>query len=208
MKTEIVRWYRALLRYRINRKNRSRLLNKDVSIISSNCVGGVISHELGLRFNSPTVNLFFKPDDFLKFISDLPKYCEAELIENKEHKKLYPVGQLDDINVYFLHFVSFDDAKEKWDKRKKRINYDKLFFIMLQRDGCTYENIQQFDSLDYKNKVIFTSKSMPEIKSAFHINGSALNGEVNDLCGYKSKLSGKRWIDDFDYVTFINNGIR
>lgn len=207
MKSKIVRRYRARLRFGLNNKNRNRLRNKECSIISSNCVGGIISHELGLRFNSPTVNLFFKPGDYLKFITDLHRYCEADLVEKFTYEKTYPVGQLDDITVYFMHYTSFEEAKTQWDKRKKRINFDNLFFIMLQRDGCTYEDIRQFDNLEYKNKVVFTSYPMPEIKSAFHIEGSAINGDVNDLCGYKSKLSGKRWIDDFDYVKFLNDGM-
>ncbi len=207
MKSKIVKWYRIKLRSGLNKKNQSRLRTRDCSIISSNCVGGIISHELGMRFNSPTVNLFFKPSDYLRFITDLRRYCEAELVEVFDHKKSYPVGRLDDITVYFMHYTSFEEAKTQWDKRKKRINYDKLFFMMIQRDGCTYEDIQRFNDLKYKNKVVFTSKPMPEIESAFHINGSVVNGEVNDLCGYKSKLSGKRWIDDFDYVSFLNQGI-
>lgn len=165
---------------------------------------GVISHELGLRFNSPTVNLFFKPSDYLKFITDLHRYCEIELVEMLDQDKPYPVGKLDDITVYFMHYDNFKEAKKQWDVRKKRINYENLFFMMIQRDGCTYQDIQQFDNLKYKNKVVFTSKPMPEINSSFYIKGSIVNDEVNDICGYKSKFSGKRWIDDFDYVSFLN----
>lgn len=43
---------------------RFRLKNKDFSIISRNCIGGVMYHDLGLKCTSPTVNLFFYPDDF------------------------------------------------------------------------------------------------------------------------------------------------
>jgi len=27
---------------------------------------------------------------------------------------------------------------------------------------------------------------------------------VMDLCKYKSKFTGRRWIDDYDYVGFLN----
>lgn len=64
----IAKKYRKLLRTIINRKNRKRLNNEKFSIISSNCVGGVISHELGKQFNSPAVNLFFKNEDFVEFV--------------------------------------------------------------------------------------------------------------------------------------------
>ena len=43
------------------------LKNKDFTIISHNCVGGVIYHDLGLKFNTPTINLFFMAKDFIKY---------------------------------------------------------------------------------------------------------------------------------------------
>ena len=38
---------------------RIKLKNKDFSIISSNCNGGVILSDLNIKFNTPTINLFF-----------------------------------------------------------------------------------------------------------------------------------------------------
>lgn len=40
-------------------ENRERLNCDDVTIISTNCTGGILYHDLGLEFKSPTVNLFF-----------------------------------------------------------------------------------------------------------------------------------------------------
>ena len=45
---------------------RKRLINRDFSLISSNCNGAVILHDLGLSFKSPFVNLWIKPNDFIK----------------------------------------------------------------------------------------------------------------------------------------------
>lgn len=59
MNKKIKQKYRKILRGRIDKKNRSLLKNRDITIISANCVGGVIYHDLGLAFNSPTINLFF-----------------------------------------------------------------------------------------------------------------------------------------------------
>ena len=59
---------------------RKKLKNKDFTIISSNCNGAVITSDLGIRFNSPTVNLFFYPDDYLKFVSNIKFYVEQELV--------------------------------------------------------------------------------------------------------------------------------
>lgn len=43
----ISKYYRSFLRRKLNQQNRSRLKNEKFSIISSNCVGGIITHELG-----------------------------------------------------------------------------------------------------------------------------------------------------------------
>lgn len=48
----------------VNRANRNRLINQDFSLLCNNCNGGVICHDLGLQFRSPTVNLFFYSDHF------------------------------------------------------------------------------------------------------------------------------------------------
>lgn len=50
-----------LLRKAVNWKNQKRLKNRDFSLLSSNCNGVFILHDLGLRFNSPTVNLWITP---------------------------------------------------------------------------------------------------------------------------------------------------
>ena len=47
---------------------------KAPTIFCSTCIGGMISHNLGLQFMSPTVNLWLTPSDFVKFVSNLNKY--------------------------------------------------------------------------------------------------------------------------------------
>ena len=173
-----------------------------------NCLGGIITHNLGQRFNSPTVNLWFNAPDFVKFCKKLRYYTfECEIQENPEKTNLlnYPVGTLDDITIYFPYADSFEAAKSKWNERTKRINFDKLFFIMVQRDGCTREVIEEFDSLDYENKVLFTTQKYQNYKCAVYLPGMEEDEEsITDLTRYKGKFTGKRHIDDFDYVSFLN----
>lgn len=45
-----------------------RLQASHLSIFSINCFAGVISHTLSLPFCSPTINLFFNTQDYLKFL--------------------------------------------------------------------------------------------------------------------------------------------
>lgn len=50
-----------------------------VTILSSNCIGGVLGHELGWQFLSPTVNLWMWLKDFIKYCSRLRHYSQCEL---------------------------------------------------------------------------------------------------------------------------------
>lgn len=202
--------YRSILRRNIDRKNREKLDNKEFTIISSNCVGGIITHDLGKRFDSPTVNLFFYPADFLQFVKNLQHYIlESELRYDEEKSRIlnYPVGILDDITLYFVHFSTFQEAKEKWEKRSKRIHWDNLFFILVQQDGCTEEQVREFLELPYPHKVVFTENLIPEYSKAVYNKEWLIDGKVRNLCKYKGKNTGARWIDDFDYVKFLNGQI-
>ena len=192
------------------KKKRLDLKNSDFTIISSNCLGGVISHKLGLKFMSPTVNLFIEPSSFVKFCKNLPFYFEQPLVE-KQWAGSYPIALCNDIEIHGSHYRNFSELKDKWNERKRRVNFDNLFIFMIERDGCTYEDILEFDKLSYKNKVVFVSKEMPEIKSAIHIPkaNETINGkiQVKSLLGYRNILVGKRDIDLFDYIKFFNEGI-
>lgn len=158
------------LRQKYKNRQKRRLKNQDVSVIASNCKGALILYDLGIRFNSPFVNLWIKPKDFIKMLKELDKYMKTELTETTELGIDYPIGKIGDISVYFQHYQTFAQAKQKWDERKKRINKDNLFVIFTDRDGCTYEDLIAFDNLDY-NKVVFTNKPYPDIMSSFYIKG-------------------------------------
>ncbi len=191
-------------RYIINSINKLKLKNKTPTIISSNCNGTFILHDLGLKFRTPTINLFFYPKDFIKFVENIDYYIKIDIKEVQQKKINYPVGQIDDIKVYFKHYDSFEQAKKKWSDRCKRINKENMYIIMTDRDGCTYEDIKRFDDLKYKNKVIFTNKEYKEIKSSYYIHGFEDKSSVGILSNYQN-IFAKRYLDNFDYVSFLNN---
>lgn len=183
---------------------RLRLKNKTMTVLSSNCNGAYMLHDLGCPFNSPTVNLYFLPDHFLKFVSDPQKYLSAEMREIQFPDVDFPIGQIEDIYLYLMHYASFAEAKEAWERRSRRINFDNVFLVMTDKNECTYEHIRAFDNLPYKNKVIFTHKEYPEFPSAYYIPGFEEDGEVGILSDWKPQLLRRRWLDDFDYVKFFN----
>lgn len=182
---------------------RTKLKNKTPSVLASNCNGAMILHDMKCRYNSPTVNLYMGTGDFLKLVKDPERYlgkCPVEVRTNLN----FPVGVVDDIVLCFMHYKTFDEARDKWIERSKRVDFDNIFLMMTDRNGCTYEHIAEFDALPYKNKVVFTHKPYPEFKSAYYIKGFEDKEMVGVLSDDKPGLLKRRWLDDFDYVKFLN----
>lgn len=65
----------------------------------------------------------------------------------------------EDVEIFFLHSHSVEEAKEKWERRCKRINWDNLLIKFNDQNGCTEKELKQFLTLPYKNKVFFTCKN-------------------------------------------------
>lgn len=190
------RWY--------NTKRKRRLRNRDFTIIASNCNGTLMYHDLGLRYLTPTVNLAMGMDDFVKMAAGLKQYMEKDIVEVKGESGC-PAGLLGDVRINFVHYDTFEEGRRKWDERKKRINWENLFIVGTEKDGCSYETLQRFDSLPYKNKVVFTHVEYPEFSSAYYIRGFEDKGELGVLTFYKKRFWRRRYLDDFDYVNFLNH---
>lgn len=182
-----------------------QLKNRDFSLIASTCNGGIISHDLHLRFNSPTINLFMLPSHYVKFCSKLKYYLNCEIKEIKIENISYPVGIVDnEIIIHFMHYKTFHEAKEKWIERSKRVNYDNLFFIMTDRDGCSVKDIEDFDKLPYRNKVIFCSKNYEQFESAVFCEEFEKNESVGILTEFRN-IKGERLYDKyFNFVDWFN----
>lgn len=190
----------------INKKiKRKRLINKDFSLISSNCNGCIISSDLGCRYNSPFVNLWIKPKDYIRLLKKLEFYMGLELSFIKEEGIDYPVAKLEDIVIYFQHYTSEEEAYSKWNERRKRINYDNLFILFSDRDGCTNEDLLEFDKLQYRKKIVFTNKMYPEIESSYYIKGFENQDSVGICSEYVGRIYKRRHLEQFDYVEWLNS---
>ena len=125
-----------------------------------------------MKYNTPTLGLFFVYPDYIEFLSNLKYYLtEAKLSfttqsRYQEYNELrdrwpfqYPIGVLDDkIEIHFLHYHSNNEAKTKWIRRSERINWDKLLIVGMDQNRCTENDIKAFDRLSYRDKVFFSSK--------------------------------------------------
>lgn len=189
----------------INRRLKSRLQNHGMTVISANCVGAFILHDLNEPFNSPFVNLYLSPNDFVRYLQNIEFYQQQSLTFIQSEKP-YPVAKLADLKVHFMHYRNSQEAQQKWLARSARMNLDNLFIMMTDKDdaqGIAYEDLVAFDQLPFKNKVVFTRKPYPEFKSAFYIKGFEKQNQVGDLFTF-SGWNGVKYYDQFDYVTWFN----
>lgn len=199
----VIERIRLFLIERRLQKLRKNLENQTPTIIANNCNGTFMYHDLELRFCSPTINLFFSIQDYLKFVSHMDMYLAMELEDITEKDAPYPMGRIVDITLHFVHYKDFKEASMKWKERVKRIQKENLYLVMNEGRGCTYEDLKAFDALPYEHKVVFTHKPYPEIKSAYYINGFEKQESCDYLFNYPPR-SLKRYYEQFDYVHFLN----
>ena len=201
-----LRWNKLLRKMFILPLKKKKLKNKDFTLLCNNCAGGILSHDLNLQFRSPTINLFFYYDHFYKFCENFDYYIAQPLTvcENPIHTPscAYPVCNLGDLELHFLHYSSFEEAKQKWDSRTARIDKDNIFVIWTFFDETDPKWAARFDKLPFKNKVAFTEKDFPEYPSLFRIRGVKEVRGVTEFNG----LTGHRKIDQFDYIKWFNQG--
>lgn len=205
------KWMKKSRNIWINPIKRKRLKNENFTIISNNCIGGFIYQDLKQPYLTPTANIYISPEDFVKFCKNIKKYIKIEMKEVKEPNVSCPVGMIKDVKIYFVHYKTFQEGKEKWDYRKKRINYQNLYCIMTDRNtiycepsACDDKIIYEFDRLPIKNKVVFTSKNYP-LDSVHYL--PKYKDKVVDVATNYVNLFGKYVIESngFDYVDFLNN---
>jgi uncharacterized protein (DUF1919 family) len=144
---------------------RKLLKQRDFSIISNNCYGGNFYKVLKTPYRTPTAGLYFMAEDYIRLLGNLKFYMDVELqfVEESRFDHLkgvdYPVGILNnEIEIHFLHYATKEEAYEKWERRKKRINWDKLFIMWNDQNLFREEMLQEFEQLPYQNKVFFSAK--------------------------------------------------
>ncbi len=197
-----------ILRKIYNKLLRSKLHNKTITLIASNCTGAAMLHDLNLQFNSPFVNLWLLPKDFIKFCERIDHYVAQNLTFIEEPGIDYPVGLLGDIKIFFQHYSSKEEAFETWNRRKLRIDKRNIFIMFTDRDGCDYEDLVRFDHLKFQNKVVFVHIPQPDIKSSYYIPGFENDNCVGQLLYFKNRYTYKKYYDSFNFVQWFNSSAK
>ena len=191
---------------------RRRLNNTDFTIISNNCWGGVCYGYYGLEKLSPTVGMYFFADDYVKFVSDLHRYLStpmriitaeesyhAEVLKSKGQLDI-PVGIIGDVEVVFLHYKDPVIAKQTWDRRVARVNWDNLIIKFSYMNDCTDEDIIKFSQYvkQYHAKTLcFLPREIHGVHNGIVIP-SLPDGQIGDDTFY--------WNRYIDVEKLINEG--
>lgn len=195
------KYYLPQILYR--NKQRKRLKNRNFSLLTGNCIGGYLYHQLGLKFTSPTINMMIVNQDFKKFITNTKYYLS--LTPTPYVDALYPdvpSGLLGDIVLHFTHYKSAEDGISAWESRKNRIDFSNLYIIISDID-LTQKDIEDLKETPCKKIVVMTSRNygyshclyIPEFEGMDH---------VGELLG--KTLSGKWQFEKyFDFVEWINS---
>jgi len=209
LKSKLVTLHWTLRRKIFVRYYRSKLRNKEFSIICNNCVAGLIYQKFGLPYLTPTVGLFFFSEDYIKFIGNFEFYVQKPLqfVTFSKHlessvllkRRRYPIGLLNnDIEIHFMHYKTAEEALEKWNRRKKRINFNNLFFIYSDRDDFHEEFLQTYEKLPYKHKIFLSSKPRRNNDSVVFVKDYEKETQVGE-----SEHNGK-YLKYIDIVKWLN----
>lgn len=204
MKVKIKEKVKEIRRNIVYSSARDNIRNKDFTIISNNCWGGTVYQDLNISYKSPFVGMFIMSPDYLKLLKNLDYYLSQELtfskkskyeeINKKRETDPYPIGNLDDVELALMHYKSEEEAKDKWDRRKKRMNLENIFVKACEQNGSSWEFLREFDELPYENKVVFTAKDYHELKNAVYFKDFSTKREMNHYHKY------------FDFVSWLNDG--
>lgn len=182
--------------------------SKDFTVISNNCWAGRVYQYLDMPYLSPTAGLYFFAPDYIKFVSDLHKYFDIPLRFIKpEESKYYeeikkrnqtdkPIGILDDVEIVFLHYKTKEEAEEKWNRRKERVNYDNVFLKFSRMNLCSEKEIRDFCNLPFENKFVFNTRKKTQYPCEIFWKNEILNNEIlNDTIPFPGHIKLKKLLN-------------
>lgn len=186
-----------------------------ITLLSQNCVGGVLYHMLSLPFDSPTINMFIEDENFVKLAENPEHYFsldaepfEERHIDGKDDSLVYPTIRVDDIILCCQHYKNCAEAVAAWNKRRLRVDIDNLYVIACSWNLSENEDyVKRIDALPCP-KVVFTMEPF-DYPSCVQLKGAKWqkdsHGVVKPALTSYDGLSGKRYfVDEFDFVNWIN----
>jgi len=191
-----------------DRLQRMRLQEPHFSIIANNCWGAEAYRQLKLPYATPFVGSMVYAPCYLKLASDLKGYLSTPLeftevsrYDNVNDRRangsmVYPIGTLGDVEIHFFHYPTLAEAKDKWNRRMERFNWDRVFLRFSTLYKARDEHIKAFDAIDVAPKVCFSDRPYPGLESVVYMPDYDTDG---------SRIYRKS-LKYFDVVDWLNGG--
>lgn len=151
-------------------------------------------------------------DDFLTAMEHFQEFINTPLIECLDSDKDYPVGiGYKGVKIYFQHYHSWDEAIIKWNERLPRIDHTNIAIILSNYNGIGAEShntqhtggvIERFRNLPFKHKIAFTDNPTQQCDCVVYLK--RYNPQKGDNVFNTDRRTLKRYIDQFDYISFLN----
>ena len=180
----------------------------DFTILSNNCWAGHVYRYFDLPYSTPTVGLFFYAPDYIKLINNAKYYFAQELKFISYERSKYrddlirrgyqqkPIGMIGDVEIIFLHYSDENEAREKWERRTARMNFDNLIIKFSQQNLCTEKELKSFDELNFNKKLMFVNKPDMPYDCAVYYPGYEDKTEVeNDTVFFDQYVDLKELIN-------------
>ena len=184
-----------------------KLRNTEFCIVANNCLGSRFYKILEREYNTPFVGLFIMPECFAKLVTDFDAYMAKEIVFIDKSKypphdepgrgaDQYPLGLLGDLELHFVHYKTAEDAVEKWQRRKARMDLDNLSYIMIANGPCDEPVMTQFTGANPSNKVCFHRRAELKMPACVYIPS-----EIEDMGNLYSQY--QRFVGRFDFADWI-----
>lgn len=141
--------------------------------------------------------------DYIKFLSNIQEYMSKDLsfisVNESKWKEYfendidYPIGKLDDIEIFFVHYYSQKEVLEKWNRRRDRINWENLVIKVSEQNGFSKEHLDTFNSLNFQKKIAFIGNDYSVGKNVLRVTN--LENGKKDIDINEEPRIGKKIID-------------
>lgn len=182
-----------------------KINNDDFTIFSNNCWAGYVYRFFGIKYLTPTIGGYFFTDDYIKFICKAKYYTKCPLTfinwkESKWREELQKrnetnviIGRLDDIEYVFLHYNSELEARNKWERRCQRINWNNIILKISLQNKCYEKSLKVFESFNEK-KVCFVNYSTIDQNRIYYRGYEQKNEIKNDTYQWR------KFIDIYELI--------
>ncbi len=195
-------WRKPLVNYMTKKTG-----DKRIRILATNCMGGILYHDTGKPFDSPTINCTVSGMDFIKLCENPDYYMIQIPTLHSISPQGYPIADVGGIKVNGVHYKDIDDFSDKWLRRGARFLEQKdaeILVIASDAQIKTDEEVEAFHKLPYR-KVCFTIREDIPYEEFIIVNAFKGKDAMGDLTRYAGLLGKRIFENEFDFVKWINN---